>query len=306
MHSSSDLINKIASDLGVLPQHLLKIAMTAPLRYKTFNIPKKAGGIREVAQPAREVKAIQYWLIENLSNKLPVHESATAYRSGVSIKNNAEIHAHSRYMLKLDFANFFPSIVRSDIELHLEKYCSNEFDPTARRLIAHVCCWVKNRQPPIRLCIGAPTSPLISNSIMFAFDKALSKIATKDEVSYSRYADDITLSSRNRGVLDDYVDVVKGILASTEYPRLQLNNAKTVRASRAGRRVVTGLVITPDGTVSVGRERKRIIRSMYHKSITIGLPDDELEKLEGLLAFVESVEPGFIDRLKKSGRSDKS
>ncbi len=300
MLSQADVLQCMSSDLAMMPSHLAKIIQTAPLRYKVFEIPKKAGGMREVAQPAREVKAIQRWVVRKIGAKLPIHKSATAYREGASIRKNAEAHVHSRYMLKLDFTNFFPSILRADLYLHLERHCSEFLDPSARKLIAHVCCWARRRQPPLRLCIGAPSSPLLSNSLMFEFDSRLSSAAEQDGVVYTRYADDITLSSRYRGKIDRYEEIVKQFLAELQYPKLSLNFAKTVRASRAGKRVVTGLVLTPDGSLSIGRDRKRLIRAMYHRSLSLQLGENEMQELQGLLAFADSIEPGFSQRLKNS------
>ena len=302
MLSQADILQRMAADFAMLPSHLAKIIQTAPLRYKLFEIQKKSGGMREVAQPAREVKAIQRWLIRELGPRLPVHECATAYREGSSIRKNAEAHASSRYMLKLDFANFFPSIVRSDLHAHLDRHCSDNLDPSARNLIAHVCCWARHRQPPLRLCIGAPSSPLLSNSLMFEFDNRLAAVAEDDGVVYTRYADDITLSSRDRGRIDRYTEIVQTLLESLQYPKLTLNEGKTVLASRAGKRVVTGLILTPDGSVSIGRDRKRLIRAMYHRSLTQQLDSKETQVLAGLIAFADSIEPGFSQRLKGSVR----
>ncbi|HMW22183.1 MAG TPA: retron St85 family RNA-directed DNA polymerase [Burkholderiaceae bacterium] len=301
MHSDTDLIRQIARDMGMLPGHLASLIRTAPLRYKVFFIEKKSGGLREVAQPAREVKVVQRWLVRHLTPHLPVHEAATAYRVGASIRDNAARHASSRYMLKLDFTNFFPSIVRSDISAHLERHCGQLYDSSARLLIAHTCCWARKRTPPLRLCIGAPISPLMSNTIMFDFDKRLASFAEADGVTYSRYADDLTFSTDRPHVLDRYVSLVRELLDEISYPSLQLNDEKTVFASRSARRTVTGLVITPDGSVSVGRDRKRLIRSMYHRGTLGLLSPDETKELIGLIAFVDSIEPGFSQRLRASG-----
>lgn len=300
MLSQADLLHRMAADLAMLPSHLEKIIQTAPLRYKLFTIPKRAGGVREVAQPAREVKAIQRWVMQQIGPYIPIHPAATAYLSGSSILGNAAAHVDSRYMLKLDFANFFPSILRSDLCLHLDRHCAELFEPNARRLVAHVCCWARLRELPLKLCIGAPSSPLLSNSVMFEFDTRLNDIAEADEVVYTRYADDITLSSGVRGKVDRYEALVRNLLAELEYPKLKLNEGKTVLASRAGKRVVTGLVLTPEGNVSIGRERKRRIRAMFHRSLTHQLDADETQELAGLLAFADSIEPGFSQRLKQS------
>lgn len=293
MLRAKDMVLEMSMDLGMLPGHLQTIILTAPLRYKIFFIPKRKGGLREVAQPAREVKAIQRWLIARISRTLPLHDSATAYRKGASIKENAARHVNSDYVLKMDFRNFFPSILMDDIVSHLARHCAGEYDSSAMRLIAYVCTWAPRRQRPLRLCIGAPSSPLLSNSLLFEFDELVALRAAERGAIYTRYADDLTFSTSVPGVLDSFPDMVGELVRQLAYPRLTINEKKTVFASRAGRRVITGVTITNDQRLSIGRERKRAIRAMYHHMLRGMLDDDAQQELRGLIAFAEDVEPGF-------------
>lgn len=293
MLHARDLVMEMAMDLGMLPGHLQTIIRTAPLRYKIFFIPKRKGGLREVAQPAREVKAIQRWLISRLSPSLPLHESATAYRQGASIKKNAQCHVDSDYMLKMDFRNFFPSIFMDDVVSHLARHCSAEYDSSAMRLVAYVCTWAPRRRGPLRLCIGAPSSPLLSNSVLFEFDELVAQRAAERGAIYTRYADDLTFSTSVLGVLNTFPDMVRELVGQLSYPRLSINEEKTVFASRAGRRVITGVTLTNDRRLSIGRERKRVIRAMYHHMLRGMLDEDGRRELLGLIAFAEDIEPGF-------------
>lgn len=300
MLSAKEVIGEISSELGMVPGHLQSIIQTAPIRYKVFFIPKRNGGLRQVAQPAREVKAIQRCLVERLVPLLPLHDAATAYRVGGSIKENASKHVRSNYMLKMDFRNFFPSISRMDVARHLEIHCGRHFDQSAIQLIAYVFTWAPKRQRPLRLCIGAPSSPLISNSIMFEFDSRLTARAESDGVTYTRYADDLTLSAITPGTLDIYPKNVRNIAKRLMYPRLSVNEGKTVFASRASRRIVTGVTLTADHKLSIGRKRKREIRAMYHKMILGELGGEEQSRLAGLIAFAEDIEPGFTTWLERT------
>lgn len=300
MLNAQDIIKEMSVDIGILPGHLREIIRTAPLRYKVFRIPKKNGGEREVAQPAREVKKIQRWIIKKLTPLLPIHEAVTAYKVGSSIKGNALVHAGNNFLLKVDFKDFFPSIVKDDIVCHLGKYCGEHYDSTAVALMSYCLCWAPKRTPPLRLCIGAPSSPLISNSILFDFDRVISKAAQECGINYTRYADDISLSSMRRGELDKMLGLINSVVSSIDYPTLKINSSKTVFASRKGKKVVTGLVLTPDRKVSVGRDRKKLVRAMYHRFRCGVLTQKEQERLVGLIAFIESVEPGFRERLERS------
>ena len=98
------------------------LVRSAPHRYKTYPIPKrKAGEFRIIAQPAREVKALQYWVMHHVLSRFAVHPAATGYREGLNIADNALRHVKSRFLLKLDFKDFFPSIKAHDFRQYIEK-----------------------------------------------------------------------------------------------------------------------------------------------------------------------------------------
>ena len=293
------LLDRMSSDLGLMKAHLNAIMRTSPLRYKSFEIDKKDGSKRAVAQPAKEVKAVQRWLLSNVLDVLPVHECTTAYRVGRSIKGNAAAHVGSNYMLKVDFEQFFPSIKKSDIKGHLARHLQGSLMPDAIEMVSHCLTWAPVRRGGLELCIGAPSSPLISNSILYDFDEAISTYCGV-RVAYTRYADDLTFSCNEKWVLDEVLEFVRVSLGRLEFPRIAINERKTVFASRKSRRVVTGIVLTPDHKLSVGRARKRLIRATYHWFLLGKLSDDEMEEMQGWIAFVESIEPGFKARLEES------
>lgn len=296
--ASSHLIRMLSLESGLLPVQVANIVKTAPLRYKTFKVKKRTGGLRELAQPAKEVKWIQCRIVEFLRPLLPMHGAVSAYEPGSSIKKNARFHAASRFLLKMDFSDFFPSIVESDVAAHIRRHASSVSEVDSL-VITRSCMWAKERQFPLRLCIGAPSSPFLSNSIMYEFDDLISKKAGEFGIAYTRYADDLTFSSGMEGVLTEFHSIVEEIVAGLSYPQLRLNDSKTVHASRAGRRMVTGVVITPQGGLSVGRDRKRLVRAMAHRDSKGQLDSEKIEKLNGLINFIESLEPGFGEKARQ-------
>jgi len=73
-----DLLEKMSYDLLQNKEQLIHLIQSAPHRYKVYQIPKKSGaGMRTIAQPAKEVKILQYWVIENYFSLLPIHKAAT-------------------------------------------------------------------------------------------------------------------------------------------------------------------------------------------------------------------------------------
>jgi RNA-directed DNA polymerase len=248
----SKLLRLLVAVSGLSEYDVRTIIVTAPSRYKTYTIPKRSGGERTISQPAREVKFLQRIFLEEVLAKLPVHTAATAYRQGTSIKDNAAAHAGGGAILKLDFKDFFPSIVAAD----WEKYCKthlvfdNEDDA---RLSASLLFSRSKFGSVLRLAIGAPSSPALSNVLMAEFDARVSKAVVKDKVTYTRYADDLTFSARRAGNLVGIERILRRIIRETESPSLRLHEEKTVLATKKFRRVVTGLVLADDGAVSLGR-----------------------------------------------------
>jgi hypothetical protein len=72
-----------------------------------------------------------------------------------------------------------------------------------------------------------------------------------------------------------------------------------VHASRKQRRYVTGLVLSNDGRVTLGRERKRKISATVHRFKKGELEEKEILSLKGTLAFAFSIEPKFLTWLTK-------
>jgi hypothetical protein len=119
------------------------------------------------------------------------------------------------------------------------------------------------------------------------------------KVTYTRYADDIYLSTRVPNVLSDLLKSVESYLSKQSFPKLRINNDKTVFTSRKRLRKVTGLVLTSDRKISIGRHQKRILKSMVLKLIKKELTEVQTAMLQGWIAYVRSVEPTFLFSMQR-------
>jgi RNA-directed DNA polymerase len=292
----SELLHILSADTGLAESDLIRIIESAPRRYKTFFIPKRSGGLREIAQPARELKLLQRVLMQRVINFLPVHPAARAYRSGLSIRDNALPHAGDKPILKMDFVDFFPSIRSLDWEryCHDNKILSNE-DLT---ISSSILFRRLKGERVFKLSIGAPSSPALSNVLMYEFDKRVWAESEKRKINYTRYADDLTFSGQRAGMLRDMIGEVGRITRRIEYPSLRVNVDKTTFITSSRRRTVTGVILTNDGKLSLGRDRKRLISSKIHYASLGKLDAEQTQELAGQLAFANVVEPDFIARLE--------
>lgn len=300
MNMQCNIVDCISKDT-LLPKGVVEnLINSAPYRYKLYHIPKKSGkGVRLIAQPAREIKKLQYWVIDNILKNFPIHPSATAYQKGKNIKYNVTPHSASEYLLKLDFTNFFPSITSDTFSSFIRNnnIVATEHDINLLTKILFRNDGKKNNK--LVLSIGAPSSPLLSNIIMFDFDSTVYNFCSKNKINYTRYADDLTFSTNDSELRSRIMQFIHETLQTIKYPKLTLNNKKTIFASKANRRIVTGLIITNDDNISVGREKKRIIRSQVCHFLKGNLSEKERGQLKGMIAFIQDVEPFFLMQLKK-------
>lgn len=295
------ILEQIAKETGVAVDKLLMIVRTANYRYKTYSIPKRTGGYRQICHPTPEIKFLQRWMIRNLFVKLPVHDAVTSYRIGRGVAQNAQPHVRQNYLLKIDFTDFFPSITNEDIRLILAGNAAL-FTPTLTAedvevILSTVC-------KDGRLTIGAPSSPVLSNAILYDFDCFVHETCCRRDIVYTRYADDLFMSTNGPDSLSRLLETIRENLDTRPFPSLTINDRKTVFTSRKRRRVVTGLVLTPDYRLSIGREKKRQIRTMIHLYGNGNLPTAEISYLRGYLAYVSSVEPEFIARVRRKYGDD--
>lgn len=291
-----ELLKNMSIYTGLSPSDVLQIVKTAPRRYKTYFIKKKSGGLREIAQPARELKALQYVLMETFLSQLPVHAAAAAYRPGKSIADNAREHSGSTPILKMDFREFFPSIHSVD----WKRYCvkNSILDDEDILLSSNILFRKAKREKTLKLSIGAPSSPMVSNIIMFEFDEIISREATKRKISYTRYADDMTFSGQRIGLLKDMTAIISRAVREARGPKLSVNQDKTRFITSKFQRNVTGLVLGNDGEVGIGRGKLRVLRSKVHHALSEGLTDMERLSLAGYLSFVKNVDIKSFEKIQ--------
>ena len=244
------LIDSLSIGLGIEHDYIKLVAKTASARYRTYKVPKRTGGMRTINHPAPELKAFQRWIVGHILKLLPVHSSAAAYEAGTSIRGNADLHVRSSFLLRMDFQSFFHSIDETDVRLFLsrqaERYLPKGWDEADSGLLAALVC--RRR----RLTIGAASSPSLINRMCRELDLRLHGICENVNVTYSRYADDMFFSTRTRDILSGIEQRVTQVVAQLDCPaNLRINAKKTRHSSKKGSRVVTGLVLTSDETLSI-------------------------------------------------------
>lgn len=292
-----DVINVLDKNFNDVEEFLKS---SPSMHYKAYKIPKRTIGFRIIAQPSKKLKEIQRFLVEEFFEHFQVHESAKAYVKRNSIIDNALVHKDSNYLLKLDIENFFNKITPKMFFKELEKQNVN-LSISDMKALEQLCFWNRSKKEnaALVLSIGAPSSPIISNIIMWDFDRNIHKYCLHKNVNYSRYADDMTFSSKEKGVLRDVLIEVTRMLTSLFDGRLKLNSEKTVFSSKAHNRHVTGITLANNNRLTIGRKKKKYIFSLIHKFKYNMLDKDDIQHLKGLIAYAQSVEKDFMLNIRK-------
>ena len=234
--------------------------------YFTFNIPKKAGGVRCIEAPHAGLKAVQGKLLQVLDSVYSPRPSVHGFVADRSVGTNALLHEGKGWVLNIDLKDFFPSINFGRVR-GLFMASPYVLPPKVATVIAQLVCFDG------KLPQGAPTSPMISNMVCTKLDSELQRFCARHRITYSRYADDLTFSGKTtfppvslaRVSFDDRAEDLElgsffeSIITGNGF---EINDRK-VRLQRRGRRQeVTGLVVNE--RVNVPRRFVRQIRAMLH------------------------------------------
>ena len=271
-------------------------------RYTQFTIPKKSGNKRTINAPVKGLKSILKVLNFVLQCVFEPHENAVGFVPGKSILDGAKAHTNKKYVYNIDLSDFFHSFdiykVKRGFKEAPFNLNSKEQEPLAF-FIASLCTHpfkIDNKEK-IVLPQGSPTSPTITNILCSRLDKYLSSEAKSDNISYTRYADDISFScNTNKFKRTKFKQMLQRILW---YEGLTLQHTKTRLLVNRGRRrqEVTGLVV--NDKVNINRRYIKEIRMLlyywerygYKKAKTIFL--ENYSKDSG-----NNTKPDFINSLK--------
>ena len=280
-------------ELRVITYVLYKIGIEES--YKSFEIPKKAGGTRVIDSPNKQLKRIQrqlgkkiYDIHKNyIDQKRIASNISHGFETGKGIITNARIHKNKKYLLNIDIANFFSSINFGRVQGYFNKSQEFMFSKEVSTIISQLVCYAK------KLPQGAPTSPIISNLIFNIVDLRILSLAKKYRLSYTRYADDMSFSTNNRSFKTDYIEFIKELKVLLKNSGFDINESKTRLEYYSSRQEVTGLTVNKK--INARRKFIKQTRAMVDQllktdSFKIDGVIGTQEQLEGRLAFINQLD----------------
>lgn len=285
--------NELADFLSIPRQKLTYVLYVQKVDsyYKSFEILKKYGGIREIKAPTGDLKTIQKRLADALwkhqveiwKNAKVIPNISHGFEKEKSILTNAKIHRNKRYVFNIDLENFFDSFHFGRVRGFFEKNRDFALPLEVATVIAQLTCY-EGALPQ-----GAPTSPIITNFMCQILDYRLLKISKKYKLDYTRYADDLTFSTNNKDFLKCKDKFLSAIQKEIIHAGFKINETKTRLLYKDSRQTVTGLVVNKK--LNVAQEYYRKTKAMAHALYTKGEfyidgQPGTIERLEGRFSFV--------------------
>lgn len=255
--------------------------------YKIYKIKKRNGKYRTIYEPKPLLKYIQKRILVNILNNKSISKYAKAYHKGSSLLDNALPHVNKKVILKLDIKNFFENI--SFLDVYNSCFPIEYFPKSVGMVLTYLCTYDDH------LTQGSPTSAYISNIVMKDFDEGIGSWCESNNISYTRYSDDMTFSGEF--VPSEIITKVRKLLSKQG---LELNNSKIHIVGKSSSQTVTGIVVNEKAQVSSGY-RKEIRKAVYYinkfglsshlKKCIINIdPDEYLRGLYGKILYVLQID----------------
>lgn len=305
--SEQHAISQLKPNHHIVPRPIKK----EEIRYSTFYIPKKTGGYRTINAPETQLMRVlddYKYQIESLNTL--THNAAHAYVKNRSIVTALQVHQknQSKQFLKIDFKDFFGSFTKERILEQLKQVY-----PFAAMLLipqekANIETMIEHCLKDGVLPQGAPTSPILTNICMVPVDFAISAYCKTAGLVYTRYADDIIISSKEQFNFKAIEEAIKTKLT----PKwLQINPSKTRYGSNGGRNWNLGLMLNKDNNITIGHKKKEILKATIYRTLTSELTAQEKTEIQGYISYAKQIEPQYVNQIikrleQKTGQTLKS
>lgn len=285
--------------------------------YTEFKIPKKKKDSRgrtrwrKLINPHPALKALQRAVTEKLqiAGLLP-HNAAHAFRENRDYLSNAAYHKENKHIINLDLKDFFDSISESILYENLKLHPIFNVDELGQEVLENIVkiATYKGATPQ-----GSPLSPFLSNMIMVNFDFRIRKALNQNQIAtkYTRYADDMTFSSKKSQDITHIIKMVEDVLKEHYHSQIKINYAKTKKIV-PGRCFITGVKLNQEHNLTVGWEKKKVIKSRIYnlaklvnsnKEVT-----DEMRKeaysILGYLSFMNNIETNYVSYLHRKYKNE--
>lgn len=228
--------------------------------YRTHYIRKDGGGVRIISAPSPSLDLAQRKILATLEGLAAPTWAAHGFVVGRSILTNARPHVGRAVVIRVDIASFFHSITINRVSgimrrLGIPAEKAKEWSLAVTQSVPGY-----GRVLPQ----GACTSPLLSNLAAIGLDNTIGRICLQRGYSFTRYADDITISSDDVASWPEALGLIESVVVSQGFT---VNKHKTMIMFNHCKQTIAGVVVNTK--LNVSRNTRRLNRAALHQSTVV-------------------------------------
>lgn len=273
--SFGDLVSRIGSAFPI--ETLRKIADERDKYYRRIEIPKDGGSVRELRTSAGPLKKIQGRIYSRLLKNLEYEPWLHGGVPGRSVISNARPHLGQKVVIKLDIAQFFPSVDEQRVLKIWQRRlgCGKKISRLLTRLTTY-----DNQLPQ-----GVPTSSALANLALFDAEGELQKQLANHgiEMTLTRFVDDLTFSGPS-GDEQELIATVNGVMRAYGFG---MNRKKTKIRRRGKPQRVCGIGVSSNHP-SIGTKYVKDLRAAVFQ-LERASPEEQRGRVASLLGKARRV-----------------
>lgn len=269
--------------------------------YHRYSIPKKKGGVRNIAAPKPVLKKVQRSILEEILYKIEVADNAHGFIKEKSVISAAKTHINKpELLINIDLQDFFPTVTFERIRGMFKSFGYSGYISS---LLAMLCTYCERMPLEIKgeikyiattkriLPQGSAASPMITNILCRTLDKRLSGLAKKYDFTYTRYADDMSFSLNNSNIdINKLLGLINKVIKDEGF---NINRDKTRFLRKNNRQCITGIVINND-EIGVPKKWVKILRAAIHnankmKNNKENIAEKTINEISGMSAWLKAV-----------------
>ena len=215
-------------------------------------IPKRGGkGYRHIYKVDSKLafyqRAVKHFIIDVLDENY-TSKYAYAYKRRRSVTDNAKAHAGHEYLVKMDIEDFFDNTRQGKVYEIFSRY--TDYNRAVKTMLTKLVCHNGH------LNQGSCTSPQLANLALADFDRTVAVYCDAFGITYTRYCDDLTFSSKEPF---DYRMLIEFVTDQLDREHYRPNTRKTRVYGKGSRHVVTGIIVN-NKRIRVPSEYKHNLR----------------------------------------------
>lgn len=249
-------VKLLALTLGTTPQHLQYIASESDRLYRLAKPQTKSdGSIRQPFDALPLLKVLHTNLKTQVLGRVKYPRYLTGSLKGSDYKVNAEQHINKRIVICEDITNFFPSITAARVQDIWQGFFG--FPQPVAELLTRLT--TKDSVLPQ----GAIPSSFLANLVLWRLEPALHGEFADRGLTYSRYVDDIAISSKDFLSKDAQTALIADVYGMLAKVGLRAKRKKHETYSASQRMITTKLVVNKKA--SLPEAKRSAIRAAVHR-----------------------------------------